>query len=107
MAAKPSVGSRIEETRKARGMAKCQLSKLVKVSPTAVWNWEENGVMPRPRTITAIAKALGVTETFLLTGHAALPASRTASDIIVAAAAEIAALNGVPTSKVHIDWRIT
>lgn len=104
--AKKTIGDRIAETREARGMNKSQLAKLLKVSPTAVWNWEENGVMPRSTMLSAIAKALGVTEAFLLTGQAAAPLARTAADIIASAAAEIAALNGVPTSRVKIDWQI-
>lgn len=106
MATNPTVGSRIEEIRKSRGMSKSQLAQLVKVSPTAVWNWEENGVTPRPAMTKTIAKALGVTEAFLLAGQTTAPHLRTASEIIAAAAAEIATLNGVPLSKVKIDWQI-
>ncbi len=101
-----TLGDRIRETRTKRGMNQSQLAKLVKVSPTAVWNWEANGVTPRPPMVSAIAKALGVSEAFLLTGQGAVPPQRTAADIIAGAAAEIAALNGVPTSRVKIDWQI-
>ena len=104
--AKQTIGDRIAETREARGINKSQLAKVLKVSPTAVWNWEENGVTPRSPLLSAIAKALGVTEAFLLTGQAAPAPQRTAADIIDAAAAEIAALNGVSTSRVKIEWRI-
>ncbi len=53
-----------------------------------------------------LAKVLGVSESYLLTGKEIAPQSRTAAQVIRAAAEEIAALNGVPVSKVHIDWRI-
>ncbi|HEY1427607.1 MAG TPA: helix-turn-helix transcriptional regulator [Caulobacteraceae bacterium] len=99
------LGDRIREAREARGMNKSQLAARVKVTVTAVWNWEVNGVTPRPPMLRAIAKALNVTEAYLLTGQQA-PTHQTAADIIAEAAARIAALNGVPVTRVKIDWQI-
>ena len=104
--ASKSLGRRILDTRLQRGMSQTQLANLVSVTSTAVWNWEKNGVHPRPPMLAAIAKALGVSQTYLLTGTDASGGGKTAAQIIQAAAAEIAALNGVPVSKVHIEWRI-
>jgi transcriptional regulator with XRE-family HTH domain len=104
--ASKNLGDRILNLRSQRGISQSQLGKILKVSSTAVWNWEQNGVTPRPAMLGKIAKALGVSEAFLLTGHDGTASGRTAAQIIKAAAEEIAALNGVPTSQVHIDWRI-
>ena len=107
MASKNGLGKRIKEIRAERGMSQSALANLLGVTPTAVWNWEANGIQPRPPMLASIAKALGVTPTFLLTGQANAPAKiKTAAEIIKAAAEEIAALNGVPVSRVHIEWRI-
>jgi transcriptional regulator with XRE-family HTH domain len=104
--ASKNLGRRILETRIQRGMSQSQLADLLKVSSTAVWNWEQNGVHPRPAMLASIAKALGVSQTYLLTGADGPAGTRTAAQVIQAAAEEIAALNGVPVSKVHIEWRI-
>jgi transcriptional regulator with XRE-family HTH domain len=104
--ASKSLGNRILELRNLRGLSQTTLAGRLDVSSTAVWNWEQNGVNPRPAMLKKLAKALSVSEAYLLTGKDAPPQSRTAAQIIRAAAEEIAALNGVPVSKVHIDWRI-
>jgi transcriptional regulator with XRE-family HTH domain len=105
MAAK-TLGGRILETRNARGMSQSKLADLLGITATAVWNWEQNGVTPRPPMLKKIAKVLGVSEAYLQSGVPGPKGGKTAAEIIQAAAHEIAALNGVPVSKVHIDWRI-
>lgn len=88
-------------------MTQAALAKKLRVSGTAVWNWEANGVQPRPAKLSALAKALGVSEAYLVTGQTQMStSSRTAAEIIQAAAEEIAALNGVPISRVKIEWQI-
>lgn len=101
-----TLGDRILELRSLKGMSQTLLADRLEVTSTAVWNWEQNGVTPRPAMLKKLAKVLGVTESYLLTGKDVAPQSRTAAQVIRAAAEEIAALNGVPVSKVHIDWRI-
>jgi transcriptional regulator with XRE-family HTH domain len=44
------------------------LAKLVNVSPAAIWHWENRGTIPRRGTFDEIAKALGVSRSFLQTG---------------------------------------
>jgi len=100
------IGDRIRTTREERGLSKSLLAGIVGVSPTAVWNWEENGVTPRGAMVSRIARALGVTDAFLLTGQRAAPTLRTAAEIIDNAADQIAALNGVPKARVKITWQI-
>jgi transcriptional regulator with XRE-family HTH domain len=59
---------RLRETREARSMSASDLARLADVTPTAVWNWEKNGVAPRRETLAQIAQVLGVTKEFLRTG---------------------------------------
>jgi transcriptional regulator with XRE-family HTH domain len=59
---------RLKETREARSMSASDLARLVSVTPTAVWNWEKNDVIPRRDTLTQIAQVLGVSKGFLRNG---------------------------------------
>lgn len=104
--ASKNLGERILDLRGQKGMSQTALAERLEVSSTAVWNWEQNGVTPRPAMLKKIAKALDVSESYLLTGVDAPRHGRTAAQIIKAAAEEIAALNGVPVNRVHIEWRI-
>jgi transcriptional regulator with XRE-family HTH domain len=63
------IAKRIKETREARGITASEFARLVGVTPTAVWNWEKNSITPRRPALEAIAKVLGVTISFLLTGR--------------------------------------
>jgi transcriptional regulator with XRE-family HTH domain len=63
------ISRRIRETREARGMTASGFARLVGVTPTAVWNWEKNSITPRRPALEQIAKALGVSIHFLLTGE--------------------------------------
>lgn len=59
---------RLRDTREARSMSASDLARLLGVTPTAVWNWEKNGVVPRHDTLVQIAQVLGVTTEFLRAG---------------------------------------
>jgi transcriptional regulator with XRE-family HTH domain len=63
------VGSQIKHFRGLAGLSKSDLARRVGVSPTAVHNWEENGVMPRMEVMLELEKALEVRWTQLMTGH--------------------------------------
>ena len=54
------VGGRIKRFRELAGLSKSELARRVGVSPTAVHNWEENGVMPRMGVMQRLEKALEV-----------------------------------------------
>jgi transcriptional regulator with XRE-family HTH domain len=54
------VGGRIKRFRELAGLSKSDLARRVGVSPTAVHNWEENGVMPRTEVMIRLEKALEV-----------------------------------------------
>jgi transcriptional regulator with XRE-family HTH domain len=54
------VGGQIRHYRELAGLTKSEVARRVGVTPTAVHNWEENGVMPRMETIFALEKVLEV-----------------------------------------------
>lgn len=54
------VGKRIKRLRELASMSKSELARSVDVSPTAVNNWEEHGVMPRMEVILKLQKVLEV-----------------------------------------------
>src|ERR1700675_1712232 len=62
------ISKRIKDTREARGMTASEFARLVGVTPTAVWNWEKNSITHPPPPLEKIAKVLGVSIPFLLTG---------------------------------------
>lgn len=64
-----NVGANIKHVRKLAGLSKSDLARQVGVSPTAVHNWEENGVMPRLEVMLKLEKALEVSWIQLRTGH--------------------------------------
>ncbi len=107
-----SFADRLRRARESKGISASGLAKLVAVSPTAVWNWETNGIHPRADTLQQIAKVLGVSREFLLTGdhpgssdpmpfEAALPKNLT----IAQAKRALAASLDVPESAIEIVIR--
>lgn len=54
------VGANIKRFRKLAQLSKSELARRVKVSPTAVNNWEENEVIPRAEVWYDLTKALEV-----------------------------------------------
>jgi transcriptional regulator with XRE-family HTH domain len=55
-----SLGKRIHDLRRARGLTAAQLAEKLDVSPFAVSRWENGHTVPRLRLIPKIARALGV-----------------------------------------------
>ena len=60
---------RLRETREHRSISASDLARLAKVTPTAVWNWETKGTIPRKGALAALATVLNVNAEWLLTGH--------------------------------------
>lgn len=107
MALGVDLGHRVRDMRIARGMSQAELARQLDVSAAAVWNWEMNGVQPRPAMLARVAGALGTSEDYLLTGAAdEAGAARTSAGIIHQAKKAIAALNGVEPDRVLIKWRV-
>jgi len=99
-----SFGARVRAMRKARGMTGSEFARRVGVTPTAVWNWETNGTQPRSKVLSKIAAVLGVSESFLIYGTDANPASasRIVPEVVEDARNKIALAMGMAPTQVHI-----
>ena len=111
------IGAQIRHFRELAGLSKSDLARRVRVSPTAVHNWEENGVMPRLEMLIALERVLEVDIIQLMTGKAG--ADRAATNAGASAAGpevsrrdrldqfrrQIAALFEVPEDRVEIVIR--
>src|SRR5689334_22686033 len=102
------LGARIQEMRLTRGMNRSDFARLVGVTPTGAWNWEEGHTQPRSATLTAIARVLGTNESYLKTGTDAgtAPAPRGCPEIIAQAERDIAKINGIAPARVKITVQI-
>ena len=65
------VGANIKRFRELAELSKSELARRVGVSPTAVNNWEDNGVIPRMEVILKLEKVLEVDWMQLLGAHGA------------------------------------
>lgn len=72
------VGARIKRFRELAGLSKSELARQVGVSPTAVNNWEEHGMMPRMEVVLRLEKVLEVGWTQLMSAMPDEPSSRPA-----------------------------
>lgn len=104
------IGHRIRQLREAKNLSKSELARRCNVSTTAVWNWEENGIVPRAETFTQLASALGVKEAFLRFGDSpeeqspsSAVAPRSVATIIQEAREEIAFLTGMDVTQVTLN----
>lgn len=110
-------GDRLQALRVERGLSASELARRVDVTPTAVWNWEKNGVLPRRGMLAGIAETLSTTPDYLLSGLVAAsskrdeqarsaPSGRTVAQIIEAARREIAAATGFEVERVKLQLQI-
>lgn len=99
-----TLAGRIHDTRESRGIRQSEFARLVGVSQTAVWNWEKNGMRPRPGMLSTIAKILGVSESFLKSGVESKTAgeSKTVSAILESARNEVALATGLAPSQIKL-----
>jgi transcriptional regulator with XRE-family HTH domain len=110
------IGKRIKQLREAKGLSKSDVARRCHVTTTAVWNWEENGIVARSETFALLASALGVREDFLRTGEGppnppahtdgqtpAALAPRSVAAVIEQARSEIADITGVALSNVRLS----
>lgn len=63
-----TIGSRIAAARENKGLNQSELGRLLGVSPQSVQAWESDKNTPRPKRMSEIAKALGVSMSSLLEG---------------------------------------
>jgi PAS domain S-box-containing protein len=65
----PDFSARLQDALKKRGMTQKELSDRILISPSTVTRWFTGGSQPQPRTIEAIANAIGVRKEWLLSGE--------------------------------------
>lgn len=103
------ISRRIRETREARGITASEFARLVGVTPTAVWNWEKNSIRPRRPALEQIAKVLGVSISFLLTGKEemreldAAPSVGSVASILEDARARLARATGLTLDRIKLN----
>ena len=60
---------RIATARKAKGLSKSEFSRLVKVSPATVSDWESGVIKAiKGENLVNVCRALGITEAYLISG---------------------------------------
>ena len=102
-----TVGERIKEARVARGLGRGELAKMLKCTYTAIHNWEERGMNPRPHMLVRIAKVLGVSEQALSgTGKKSEPRAADIDDFLKKAEREAAALLGIPAYRIQLKLEL-
>lgn len=60
-----SIGKRIREARKALNLSQSKLSDMLDVKQSSVSDWERGATVPERRNVTAIARALSVSASWL------------------------------------------
>jgi transcriptional regulator with XRE-family HTH domain len=95
-------GERLRRLRIRKGLSATEFAAAMKVSVTAVCNWENDGARPKPNRMASIAKTLGVDPHYLLGGAV----SETFSEEIDRLRGEIAALAGVSKKQVRITLEL-
>jgi transcriptional regulator with XRE-family HTH domain len=110
LASLAAFSARLRETREARGITRKELAEQLNVTPSSVWNWENQYAQPKPETLAHIASIFGVTEGFLRNGADANRDETIESEpsesfpSIVEAFRQKAALTiGVPASRVRVS----
>lgn len=64
-----SLGKRLKESKRAKQLTGLALAQLVGCDPTAITRWEQDARVPGADYMTRLAKALGVSERWLVTGE--------------------------------------
>ena len=113
-------GKRLFFARTRAGLSAAEFARRMRVSSTAVWNWEKKSRIPRPETMARMANVLAVSEGFLPTG-ANPPAEIVAmnrkppseqsfvvslADAISGAKAALATATGMPIDSIKLSIEI-
>jgi HTH-type transcriptional regulator, cell division transcriptional repressor len=112
--ANATISDRIKETRIARGLNASELARLVGVTPAAVSNWENNAITPRRTALEILARVLGVTVEYLLTGRSERELVETharqgdsVATIIQDARLRLARATGLPIDRIKLNLQFT
>lgn len=84
------LGARIAALRREAGLSQAALAERLQISPSAVGMYEQGRREPPAQTIVALARQLGVSTDFLLTGRAGTPEEARALEELVQRGAEAA-----------------
>jgi transcriptional regulator with XRE-family HTH domain len=105
-----TIGHRIANARNTLGMSATDLARFVKVTPTAVWNWEKNGVRPRQEVLQSVAEVLNVPIEWLTIGaeksNPATTPHASTHEIVEAARKAIANATGFPIERVKLNLEL-
>jgi transcriptional regulator with XRE-family HTH domain len=106
------LGKNIRKHRERLALSRSEFARKVGVSPTAVQNWEEQRVTPRPDMMMTISDVLGVDPVFLIDdGEQEEKPSQCANvptrpgEALAELKRQIADALGVPPSRVDIVVR--
>jgi len=64
------LGERISAVRRSRGLSQAELARRLGISPSAMGMYEQGRREPSAQTLVDLARELGVSTDFLLTGQA-------------------------------------
>jgi transcriptional regulator with XRE-family HTH domain len=117
MSSEDAVGKRIRDCRESQKISQSKLAKLLGLSSAAIWNWETQGRVPRPKTLSKVAELLHVSEEYLSAGKGSREAStplrrpREEHDTVAAEVekirAKIAQITGFEISKIKLELIIS
>ena len=68
------IGPRIAAARREAGLSQAEFARRIQVSPSAMGMYEQGRREPSAEILVAMARELGVSTDFLLTGRASTPA---------------------------------
>ena len=106
-----SFPARLRSLREQHRLSKTALGKMVGVSTTCIWNWEEGNTEPRAHNLVALSQALNTAVDYLEFGRSgydehnngASEPTFSLAEVIASAKVEIANLAGIDPSKVKIS----
>jgi transcriptional regulator with XRE-family HTH domain len=110
-----TIHDRIRKARVDAGLSVNALAGKLKISSTAVWNWDHANTTPRPEMLEKVAEVLGVDAEYLRTGRekdvqegdAPKRQNETLDQILADARARIAGLLGIKDERVRLEMSLS
>jgi len=100
MGSEDTVGKRIRDCRESQKISQAQLAKQLGLTSAAIWNWETQGRVPRPKTLSKVAEILYISEEYLAEGraprHLPTPAKSSKTN-------SVAAIDSAATESVAVE----
>lgn len=110
-----TLGSRIRELREGRGLSRSDLARNSGVTFAAVYQWEERNREPRREVLNAVAEALGVSASYLVSGKDEEPVKRTRKvekgktdmpELLRDAQERFASAMGLPSHRIRVTVEV-